>query len=397
MIKCALRHNSIFPFQFLIWTFFRDIETTLISYFFDLDYLLIYTPLMFLGEFLAGLTFYLYQKQFLSKKKKGKITNFMPIQFVKAKHRLIKDSKTKIIFLLITTGASDFVQFVILLQTSKFMTLSGSLEQRLRGIFTINYALFYYYILRLPIFKHQIFSLIIIAICIIIVIITEFIFQEINIFLSYVEFIYAFLLIFIAIFFSTLMESIEKYLFEYNELNPFLTLLFEGIFGFILTSIYCIFNSPFDDIINFYKNKQTYEFTLLIFTLILYVILSGGKNSFRVVTTKIYSPMTSSFMEYILNPFYLIYYFISGSDFISLGKNNFVYFIINFVISLIITFCGGVYNEFLILFCCGLERDTYIQVRNRSNFENELNKLYEGDDDDSSISSDYILELNNIE
>ena len=107
--------------------------------------------------------------------------------------------------------------------------------------------------------------------------------------------------------------------------------------------------------------------------------------------------MTSSFMEYILNPFYLIYYFISGSDFISLGKNNFVYFIINFVISLIITFCGGVYNEFLILFCCGLERDTYIQVRNRSNFENELNKLYEGDDDDSSISSDYILELNNIE
>ena len=60
MIKFALRRNLIYPLQFVLWTFLRDTESSLISYFFDLNYLLIYTPIMFLGEFLAGLIVYLY-------------------------------------------------------------------------------------------------------------------------------------------------------------------------------------------------------------------------------------------------------------------------------------------------------------------------------------------------
>ncbi len=179
------------------------------------------------------------------------------------------------------------------------------------------------------------------------------------------------------------MESIEKYLFEYNQLNPFLVLMFEGIFGFILTSIYCLFNNPFADINNVQQNLSTSEFIILIFALIFYFILSGGKNLFRVITTKIYSPMTSSFMEYILNPFYIIYYFSSGNDFLTNGKSNFAYFIINLITSLIITFCGCVYNDFIILFCCRLERDTHIQVAKRANNENEYNILFADDDQES--------------
>ena len=230
MIKLVLRHNSIYPFQLLIWILLRDVETMLISYFFNLDYLLIYTPLMFFGEFSAGLIFYLYQKQFIVKQNKGIISQLISFRSKKAQKVFKKDSKIKIIFLIITSAFFDFVQFLVLLQTSKFISISGSIERRLRGIFTLNYSLFYRYILRLPILRHQIFSLVIIGICVIIVIITEFIFQEYNIFLSFGEFILSFILIFIAIFFCATFESIEKYLFEYDHLNPFFVLMLEGIF-----------------------------------------------------------------------------------------------------------------------------------------------------------------------
>ena len=387
LIKISLRHNSIYPFQYLIWTLLRDVETTLISYFFNLGYLLIYTPLMFFGEFLAGLIFYLYQKKFLSKNKIGVLSKFLTDNFMKTEEKFVKDSKGKIIFLLITSALCDFVQFLVLSQTSKFIIISDSIEQRLRGIYTINYALFYYYILRLPIFRHHIFSLVIIGICVFIIIITEFIFQEYNIFLSIGDFILVFVFIFIAIFFSTLLESIEKYLFEYDQLNPFFVLMLEGIFGFILTSIYCVFQAPFDDIIIFKKNNTIYKFIILIFCLILYVILSGGKNSFRVITTKIYNPMTSSFMEYIFNPFYLIYYYITETDFISYGKSNFGYFFINLIISLIVSFCGGIFNEFIVLICYGLESDTYSQVRKRAKTDYKFFELMGKEDDEEQNES----------
>ena len=82
--------------------------------------------------------------------------------------------------------------------------------------------------------------------------------------------------------------------------------------------------------------------------------------------------MTTTFMDYILNPFILIYYFAVGEDFISYGDRNYAYFFINLIISIIITFFGCVYNEFLILFCCGLQLNTHNQVTKRADIENEL-------------------------
>ena len=91
-------------------------------------------------------------------------------------------------------------------------------------------------------------------------------------------------------------------------------------------------------------------------------------------------------MEYILNPVYFIYYFVLGNDFLYQGKRNYTYFILNLIISLIISFCGCVYNEFIILFCCGLERDTHNQVALRSDFEKDIGPL--NIDEDSEINED---------
>ena len=158
-MKFALRRNLIYPFQLLIFNVLRDTESTLISTFFDFSNPLIYTPLMFLGEFSAGIIIYSYQKKFLSRRKKGKRVGLMPIEFVRTKHKFTKDRDTKILFLIFTSAFSDFIQFLVNLQLHKFMTISGSLEQRLRGSFTINNAFFYYYALKLPIFKHQYWNL----------------------------------------------------------------------------------------------------------------------------------------------------------------------------------------------------------------------------------------------
>ena len=97
------------------------------------------------------------------------------------------------------------------------------------------------YVLRFDILRHQIICLCGIGICLIIVIITEFIFQEINIFLGYSQLLFLLLLTFIVQFCSAMVDSTEKYLFEYNNISPFFALLFEGLFGFILSFIYGIF------------------------------------------------------------------------------------------------------------------------------------------------------------
>jgi len=131
----------------------------------------------------------------------------------------------------------DFVQFVLSFNTPKYINISRSISSRLGGFLTIFNALYYYFVLRFPILRHQFFSLCGIGICLIIIIITEFIFQEVNIFLSYLQLFMLYLLIFIQQFCRAMIDSVEKYLFEYNHINPFYALFFEGIFGFILSLI----------------------------------------------------------------------------------------------------------------------------------------------------------------
>ena len=379
MIKFALRPNLIYPLQLLIFNVARDVENILIGNFLDDTVSLIYTPLMFLGECFSGLIIYLYQKQFVKSNKK---TESKKRELIHSSANYIsRDGITKIMLMIFFAGFFDFVQFVISLHTPKFINISGSIGSRLGGFLTIFDALFYYYVLRLPIYRHQIFSLIVIGTCLLLVIGTEFIFQEINIFLSYGRFIEVFVIILVEQFCSAMVDSNEKYLFEYNSVNPSFALMFEGIFGFILTFFYGLYQSPFPEVIEYQKKETSTNFIVFIFALILYSILSGLKNSFRVTTTKIYTPMTTTFLDYILNPIFLIIDFSLGQDFIVKGERNYIYFIINLILAVIITFFGFVYNEFIILFCCDLEIDTHQQVSNRASIvEDNEEEVYDMQD-----------------
>ena len=387
VIKFALRPNLKYPFQLIIWHLLRKLETMLISYLFNFGDSLVYIPLMFIGEFLSGLIFYNYQNKFFKKEKEKESKEISDTLLHNEIILSYPDSDRKIKILIASAAYFDWIQFIIWLVTvPKYKYVSNSIVSRLSGILAISSAFFYSYVIKIKIFKHHKFSLAIIGICTIIVIITEFFFQEINIFFSYWNFIMVFLLSILSQVLNAFLDSIEKYLFEYDYVNPFYALMYEGIYGFFMTFFYFTIPNYLDDIKKVYKTYSAGELILFTFLLLLYIVLCGGRNIFRVITTKIYSPMTRGLTDYFINPIYYIYDYSLGNDFIKQGEKDFNYFLINLIISLIISFCGCVYNEFIVLFCCGLERNTHDQISIRaSEFHYELNKVNdasENNDDD---------------
>jgi hypothetical protein len=81
---------------------------------------------------------------------------------------LIPDGKWKINFLIFVISFVDWVEFIIwTVCIPKYIGISDSIVFRLNCIITIAGALFYRYVLKLTIFKHQLFSLIVISICLI--------------------------------------------------------------------------------------------------------------------------------------------------------------------------------------------------------------------------------------
>ena len=97
-----------------------------------------------------------------------------------------------------------------------------------------------------------------------------------------------------------------------------------------------------------------------------------------------------SLTDYLLNPIYIIIDFSRKKDFFLNGERNVLYFSVNLIISLIISICGCVYNEFIILFCYKLEHDTYYEISRRAFLGKEINTndsmteliSYDGDQDD---------------
>ena len=393
-IKFALRRNLIYPFQYTLWSFVREIIQMIINDIIKFDSPYIYMSLMFLGEIFAGAIMYFYErKKMKTINEEKKEAYFMSIKLIsnekeeEGDYFVPLDNKIKIVFLIFLISLFDAVQFLIssiVLSYLKF--LSVSFCPRLYGISTISAAFFYVYALKLPVYKHHQISLCIIGICLIIAIILEFIFGIMKTFVT-AEYIAGSvgLIIFSQILVSC-GDSIEKYLFEYDYMDPFVVLMYEGIFGFLL-SFFLFFSQNFlYEIRKYIKYSSDIKYIIgLIFSLVFYMIISCVKNLFRVVTNRIYSPMTKTLSIYVLNPLYLIYYCFVRGDFKINHQLNPWYFSINVVLSLIISFFGCVYNEFIILFCCSLQINTHDQISKRAK---SLNKLFELTNSDEEFGED---------
>ena len=297
MIKVGLRHNLIYPLLLIIFSAIRKIDYFVMDLILGFNYSLLLTLLMFLGEIAFGLIFFVYQKSFLSRNKRQ---TYMGIKLIKGKSEISpRDKCYTIYFLIFISSFLDFLEFILsTYYLPQIANISKSLEIRLSSFLTMFSALISVFFLKLPIFKHQIISLIIIFICLIIIVILE-IPKFLNNGFSGLG------MIFFIHFSNSLFDSIEKYLLEFNFLNPFKKLMIEAIFGFLISMGYSFYENPFTQIKSFYNNNDLSHFILLIILLVLYFLLSGGRNAYRVLTNKIYSPTTKSLSDYFLNPILL--------------------------------------------------------------------------------------------
>ena len=379
MIKIGIRYNLFYPGMLILSNLFRQIDSIIIEDAIDFKNFkkisLLLTLIMFFSEFISGIICFKKNINFLSKyEKKNEEYEYMKIKLIQDQSNKMTrtDSPFKIYFLLFLIACYDFLEFAIRTYfLLKYNVISDSLVLRLRNIVTISSSFLCYYLFKFPIYKHHKCSLLMIFICLILIIFLEYLenLEEKN--LSQIIFT-----IIIEHFFNSFKDVIEKYILEYDNVNAFQALMIEGLFGFILTSLFIISDNPFGELKDFFKDNKDEKFKIfgLIICLIFYFLLSGGKNIYRVITNKLYSPITKGSTDSILDSFLIIYYF---SDF----KNNF-HFFYNLILSFIMDFWICVYNELFVLFCFKMEYDTYIVVSMRAKINEIVN------DDNSSDSDD---------
>ena len=90
--------------------------------------------------------------------------------------------------------------------------------------------------------------------------------------------------------------------------------------------------------------------------------------------------MTKTLSDYVLNPIYILYYYGARKAFRINDNFHGWYFSTNIIISLIISFFGCVYNDFIILFCCHLEQDTHAKISQRATNLTKLAELIKLDE-----------------
>lgn len=394
MIKFGIRRNLLYPITLFVCDFLRKIDIFVMEVY-DLKYSLLFVLIMFLSEFVSGLSLFLYQKKnFINKNENEQV--FMGIKLIKSTITNIPhpDSSLKIYILIFLISLLDFIEFLI--QTYycpiylKELGLNSNdglytFNTHLTSILALTSFLLYWKIFKSKIYRHQKLSLYIIFICTIFIIVLDFFFEIFQYNNKITEIFIVFGLIFIEHFFYSIYEIIEKYLFEYNFMNPFQLLMIEGGFGCAIALIFILFfliisNRSFKEIIfeNF-NEKNAFPLIVLLF---IYFILCGARNTYKIVTNKIFSPMTLSLSYCILNPIMIIIYIIVNN--IKVKEEDIIiifYDIPHLVLSLIIVFFCCIYNELIILFCCNLERDTHYEIYKRADNDINMNYLLNDDDD----------------
>ena len=296
-----------------------------------------------------------------------------------------RDNWVKIIILIFFASFFDFEEFIILNDIlSKFENLSISLNLRIAVFASFVTYLLCVYALNFSFRKHEKCSITCIMIFLVIELVIEIIFST-----EHIKILLIILLNILNLTLYPFTDVIERYLAENNFSNPYGILSGEGIFVFIMTTFYSLYNQTFEQIKQNHKDMDTKKLILLVFLLFLYMLLSAIINVYKVHCNIFWSPAGRTLFNYILNPIFLIYSFFYENDFIYKGKQNISFFILNEIISLLFTFSGFVYCEFIILSCFGLEHDTQYGIIKRANSSLDFSlddiKCYDYNNDDNDI------------
>ena len=317
------------------------------------------TFLMFGGELFFGLSYFVLKVKNLVMEKEPKFMGIPLIFGVVDK----KESATKIILYIIFASILDFASFVVInyiLPNKISQELENSfLEIKLKPMQIIFSSVICYFIFKRAIYLHQKLSLGLIILSLIGIILSEIFFSKINE-ISKIEILKIFLILTISFIIISFADCLEKYLMDLNFCSQFKLLFIEGISGFVLTSIFYII--IYATKINEEENNQNGNIFLLIFLSILYFLLSGFLNAYRLTVIMKLSPMNRTTSDSFVDPFIMTYSIIASHI-----KYDISYMIISIFATFIIIFGCLVYNEIIVLRFWGLDINTYEKIAERSN------------------------------
>jgi hypothetical protein len=182
-----------------------------------------------------------------------------------------------------------------------------------------------------------------------------------------------FLLIFQLIL-ASLADCIEKYIVEANLISPFKVIIFEGFFELLFSTIIsCVHINPIDDVNKSFETHKDGTKISLIILFIIYTLLTGIVNAYKVYCNVIYSPMARSLIDYFMAPGLNAFSFTDNKTLYN--HNSIVYIVLSELLAVIIDFFGLVYNEFIILYFFDLEHETQKEISRRGSDADRLTSI----------------------
>ena len=387
LIKIGIRNNLLYPINLILTNLLLDIDQIIIKEYCNYyEGYLICCTLIFISQLLSGLFPFLIFKY--QNRKKTKKKNINGLNLIQGKDK-IKQADNICIILILLFFASYYNLIGTIVRRKYFYQKNGNvpkrgnfIEHRFKNIQIEVSALLSYLALKIKMYKHQRVSLIIILIFLILIMIIDIIDYRSD--LS--NRIKYFLLSAFSNIARSFLDTIEKYLFDFNFLRPCSILLYEGLIGASFIPILLLIdNESYEDFREFKENKNK---ILLVFLFFLFLIINAFKNIYRVLTIQYYSSMTRALAESILDPFILLYYLKLMND---PETNDYIYFFLIIFCLLIIAICSLIYNDFIVLYCCGMEKNTYLEIKKRS--YNNLNNAILNESDSDSDEDDVNTEL----
>ena len=225
MIRIRIRRNLLYPCLFIFFTLIRRIIKIIID-----DILLkgvktsfIIIWLMVVFELIISII-YVYNQEKMDKKEKKENTknkNNKELNLIQNRQRelILPDKGIKIITLIIFAGYFELIGFL----SRRFITIYDSNDNydefnaKFRSIEICASSILCKYTLRIKIFKHHIFSIIIIVICLFLVFIFELLIEKEEMKKFWMNIGY----VCITSFFRAFLDTTEKYLFDYDFVNVF--------------------------------------------------------------------------------------------------------------------------------------------------------------------------------
>ena len=361
-IKIGLRKNLIYPGLFILFLFLRKAAKSILEIFvLNSEKKIKVSFLMLVVIYIVQLVFGLFKllcfKKSDKSKKEEKVGGLVLIQN-NNKDLEKPDGDFKIFILIFFSAYFENIGAI----TRRYLTQDlredryDEYHAKFRSIEICFASIICLLSFNIKIFKHQALSLVIIIICLIIVLIIDIFKEEEknNIIKNIGNVMYS-------SFCRVYLDTIEKYLFDYDFIDIFEIMAYEGIINCGLISLFYISDKPRQEIRQLFKLDR-FDIILSFVIIFIYSIFTWFKNIYRRFTIKYYYPTTRALAESVLDPVLIFYDFWSGN------YKDLFSFIVTISCTIIMLICSCIYNEIFILYCFGLEYDTHYEIDHRSKF-----------------------------